>query len=65
MFLQLTMVERLMALAEKKTQWDIGMLFLTAYIFLLRVPSEGLPLCVGGSAGDGTTVAATAAQGGC
>ena len=47
MFLRLTVVNELLTLADGIDPWrPLAMLFLTSYVFLLRVPSEGLPITV-------------------
>ena len=47
MFLRMTDVCDLLTLADGIEPWrPLAMLFLTSYIFLLRVPSEGLPITV-------------------
>ena len=47
MFLRLEVVKELLALADGIEPWrPLAMLFLTSYVFLLRVPSEGLPITV-------------------
>ena len=45
MFLRLEVVKELLTLADGIEPWrPLAMLFLTSYVFLLRVPSEGLPI---------------------
>ena len=45
MFLRLEVVNELLTLADGIEPWrHLAMLFLTSYVFLLRVPSEGLPI---------------------
>ena len=47
MFLRMNDVRDLLTLADGITPWrPLAMLFLASYIFLLRVPSEGLPITV-------------------
>ena len=47
MFLRLAAVNDLLTLADGISPWrPLAMLFLTSYVFLLRVPSEGLPITV-------------------
>lgn len=49
LFIQLPVVRRLLDLGDKASQWRLhAMLFLTSYVFLLRVPSEALPIVLGG-----------------
>ena len=49
-FLRLTDINDLLTLSNGISLWlPLAMLFLTSYVFLLRVPSEGLPITVGGN----------------
>ena len=47
-FIRLALVQRLLG-SGRVEQRNAMMLFLTAYIFLLRLPSEALPIRIGGS----------------
>ena len=48
MWIRMKTIEQLMALAEQRAQLaSVASLFLITYIFLLRLPSEALPLTVG------------------
>ena len=38
----------MLQVAAASSEIAVGMLFLASYIFLLRVPSEALPICIGG-----------------
>ena len=55
MFIRVNVVRELVLNVLSYPAWkDAVMLFLTSYVFLLRVPSEALPICVGsGGALDG------------
>ena len=48
MFICHDLVRRIVALANKQsaTEWPLAMLFLATYVFLLRLPSEALPMTV-------------------
>ena len=50
MFLCHEQIRRIVAMADKKSpvEWPLAMLFLAAYVFMLRLPSEGLPMTGGG-----------------
>ena len=50
MFLGHEMIRRIVALANPSSavEWSLAMMFLATYIFLLRLPSEALPMTVGG-----------------
>ena len=46
-FIQLAILDDLMSKAEERFSASVAMLYLLAYVFMLRVPSEALPLVVG------------------
>ena len=48
MFICHDLVRRIVALADEQsaTEWPLAMLFLATYVFLLRLPSEALPMTV-------------------
>jgi hypothetical protein len=46
-FIGLELVARLVAMAQREGEHAFAMLYLVSYVFLLRVPSEGLPIVVG------------------
>ena len=50
MFLGHEMIRRIVALADKSSavEWPLAMLFLATYVFLLRLPSEAIPMTAGG-----------------
>ena len=60
MFLRLEVVKELLTLADGIEPWrPLAMLFLTSDVFLLRVPSEGLPITAdnnGSCVGNGLVV---------
>ena len=50
MFLGHEMIRRIVALADKSSavEWPLAMLFLATYVFLLRLPTEAIPMTAGG-----------------
>ena len=53
LFLRRKIVEKLLQLSTARPEWEpYGLLFLLAYVFLLRLPSEALPLAVGPAYGQ-------------
>jgi hypothetical protein len=56
LFVQMPMVQGMVvSLLRKHELRELVMLFLAAYVFLLRVPSEALPMAAGGGAGKKVT----------
>ena len=49
MFLGRDLTTKVMRLARREADETEAMLYLAAFVFLLRVPSEGLPMCRAGS----------------
>ena len=53
MFIQQALLYRMVfAIDRGQEDQHFGMLWLAAYVFLLRVPSEALPMCRGGDGFD-------------
>jgi len=53
MFIVRSMVlNMVLATGRGISQWKFAMLWLVSYVFLLRMPSEALPMARGGEAGD-------------
>ena len=50
MWIRQDMIRRILCLVDRRSEseWALAMLFLVAYVFLLRLPSEALPMSAGG-----------------
>ena len=51
MFIKHELIRRIVELADPSSAvgWPLAMLFLASYVFLLRLPSEAVPMTVGGA----------------